>query len=48
MLGVLAEQSVVEEFWDEPEILESDCATTEQPNQCTRWLEQYKVTRDSF
>jgi hypothetical protein len=34
MLAVLAGQNVLEEFWDEPDFLESGCTTTKQQGKC--------------
>jgi hypothetical protein len=34
MLAVLAGQNVLEEFWDEPDFLESGCTTTKQQEKC--------------
>jgi len=34
MLAVLAGQNDLEEFWDEPDFLESDCTTTKQQGKC--------------
>jgi len=44
MLGVLAEQRLVEEFRNDPKFQESLCTATEQQAQCIRCAKDYKVS----
>jgi hypothetical protein len=37
MLEALVRQDDLEEFWGEPDFLESGCTTTKQHNQCIEW-----------